>query len=377
MLISGKTEKERMPEDKDRENAYDGIRIVEDSEEEEVVRLDVPEAGTLTMREPSKEKMVMPNMMGETDLDEVPEILGPESEWLVAAEAKEVTIVPMGWFVLLFAGLGGVLIWAFFQGRGEVEGTVEAGPLPNTMIDQEAYDRLGQSVFRYDEAKLMEDAARDYNEMEVILRGFLSAKTVEERRKYVRHPDRVKPLMLDHYRRFPIQSYQYKEVSEYTTIPLKKKPFVALNVRVAEGKNFPILLENVEKGYLVDWESFVSYQPIAFEDYLKKRPTIPIDLRVYGSFDDFYAYEFPEEDGYLCVRMTAKHTDEVIFGYVKKGTTIASEMKKHLEAPPGRPRTQPFILRVRFLPESRAPRSVVIDKIVSTFWAYPTNPDQE
>ena len=366
-----------MPEDKDRENAYDGIRIVEDSEEEEVVRLDVPEAGTLTMREPSKEKMVMPNMMGETDLDEVPEILGPESEWLVAAEAKEVTIVPMGWFVLLFAGLGGVLIWAFFQGRGEVEGTVEAGPLPNTMIDQEAYDRLGQSVFRYDEAKLMEDAARDYNEMEVILRGFLSAKTVEERRKYVRHPDRVKPLMLDHYRRFPIQSYQYKEVSEYTTIPLKKKPFVALNVRVAEGKNFPILLENVEKGYLVDWESFVSYQPIAFEDYLKKRPTIPIDLRVYGSFDDFYAYEFPEEDGYLCVRMTAKHTDEVIFGYVKKGTTIASEMKKHLEAPPGRPRTQPFILRVRFLPESRAPRSVVIDKIVSTFWAYPTNPDQE
>ena len=363
--------------DNDRENAFDGIRVVEDSEEEEVVRLDVPEAGTLGMGEPSKEEMAMPNMMGETDLGEVPEIIGPESEWLVTAEAKEVTNVPMGWFVLLFAVLGGVLIWVFSQKIGDVEGTVEAGPLPDSIIDQETYDQLGQSVFRYNEAKLMEDAARDYDEMETILRGFLSAKTVEERLKYVRHPDRVKPLMLDHHRRFPIQSYRYKEVSEYTTIPLKKRPFVALSVRIAEGKNFPILLEDVEKGYLVDWESFVSYQPIAFEDYLKKRPTIPIDLRVYGSFDDFYAYEFLEEDGYLCVRMTAKHTDQVIFGYVKEGTTTASEMKKHLEAPPGRSKTQPFILRVRFLPESKAPRSVVIDKIVSTFWAYPTNPDEE
>ena len=363
--------------DNDRENAFDGIRVVEDSEEEEVVRLDVPEVGTLGMGEPSKEEMAMPNMMGETDLGEVPEIIGPESEWLVTAEAKEVTNVPMGWFVLLFAVLGGVLIWVFSQKIGDVEGTVEAGPLPDSIIDQETYDQLGQSVFRYNEAKLMEDAARDYDEMETILRGFLSAKTVEERLKYVRHPDRVKPLMLDHHRRFPIQSYRYKEVSEYTTIPLKKRPFVALSVRIAEGKNFPILLEDVEKGYLVDWESFVSYQPIAFEDYLKKRPTIPIDLRVYGSFDDFYAYEFLEEDGYLCVRMTAKHTDQVIFGYVKEGTTTASEMKKHLEAPPGRSKTQPFILRVRFLPESKAPRSVVIDKIVSTFWAYPTNPDEE
>ena len=366
-----------MSANKETESEFDGIRIVEDSEEENVVRLDAPEAGTLTMKEPSKEEMAMPSMMGDSDVDEVPEILGPESEWLVAAEAKEATSVPIGWFVLLFAVLGGVLVWAFSQRMGEVDGIVEAGALPESTIDQEAYDQLGQSVFRENEAKLMEVAARDYDRMEETLRDFLSAKTVEERLKYVRHPNRVKPLMLDYYRRFPIQSYQYKKVSEYNTIPLKKRPFVALSVRVAGGENLPILLEDVEKGYLVDWESFVSYQPIAFEDYLKKRPTVPIDLRVYGSFDDFYAYEFLEEDGYLCVRMTTKHTDKVIFGYVKEGTTLASEMKKYLEAPPGKSKTQPFILRVRFLPESKAPRSVVIDKIVATFWAYPTNPDEE
>ena len=366
-----------MSADKDTENAFDGIRIVENLEEEEVVRLDVPEAGTLTMREPIKEEMAMPYMMGETDLDKVPEILGPESEWLITAEAKEVTRVPMGWFVLLFAVLGGVLIWAFSQSIGEVDGTVEAGALPDSVIDQEAYDQLGQSVFRDNEAKLMEEAARDYGEMEEILRGFLSAKTVEERLKYVRHPDRVKPLMMDHYKRFPIQSYQYEKANDYTAVSLKKRPFVVLSARVAEGKSFSILLEDVEKGYLVDWESFASYQPITFEDYLKNRPTLPIDLRVYGSFDDFYAYEFQEEDGYLCVRLTSERTDKAIFGYVKEGTTLASEVKKYLEAPPGRPKIQPFILRVRFLPESKAPRSVVIDKIISTSWAYPTNPDEE
>ena len=144
-----------MPADKDTENAFDGIRIVEDSEEEEVVRLEVPEVGTLTMREPSKEEMAMPNMMGETDLDKVPEILGPESEWLITAEAKEVTRVPIGWFVLLLAVLGGVLIWGFSQRIGEVDETMEAGALPDSMIAQEAYEQLGQSGFRNNEAKLM------------------------------------------------------------------------------------------------------------------------------------------------------------------------------------------------------------------------------
>ena len=140
-----------MPANKDTENEFDGIRVVEDTEEEEVVRLDVSEAGTLTMKEPSKEEMAMPNMMGDTDVDEVPETLGPESEWLVTAEAKEVTSVPMGWFVLLFAVLGGVLIWAFSQRIGEGDGAVDAGALPKSMIDQEAYDQLGQSVFRNSE----------------------------------------------------------------------------------------------------------------------------------------------------------------------------------------------------------------------------------
>ena len=365
-----------MPPDKDTENEFDGIRVVEDSEEEEVVRLDVPEVEPLTRKEPSKEAMAMPNMMGDADVDEVPVILNPENEWLVAAEAKEVTSVPMGWFVLLFLVLGGVIIWAFFQ-VGEVDETVDAETLSDSLVGQNIYDQLGQSDLLNDEAKLMEEAARDYEEMEEVLRGFLSAKSIEERLKFVRHPARVKPYMVDYYKRFPLQSYQYLEANEYTTIPLKKRPFVALSARVAEGENFPTLLEDTEDGYLVDWESFVSYQPITFEDFLKKRPIVPVDLRVYGGFDDFYAYDFLEEDGYLCIRMTAKHTDKVIFGYVKEGTPIASEMKKHLEAPKGRQKTQPFILRVRFLPESKASRSVVIDKVVSTFWAYPTNPDDE
>ena len=151
-----------MPANKDTENEFDGIRIVEDTEEEEVVRLDVSGAGTLTMKEASKEEMAMPDMMGGADVDEVPKTLGPESEWLVTAEAKEVTSVPMGWFVLLFAVLGGVLMWAFSQRIGEGDGAVDAGALSKSMIDQQAYDELGQTVFRDSEAELMEEAARDY-----------------------------------------------------------------------------------------------------------------------------------------------------------------------------------------------------------------------
>ena len=99
-----------MPPNEDNQNEFDGIRVVEDEESEEVVRLDAPALEPIAKKEPSKEDLAMPTMMGDADEDEVPIVIGPENEWLVAAEAKEVTSVPTGWFVLLFLGLGGLFL---------------------------------------------------------------------------------------------------------------------------------------------------------------------------------------------------------------------------------------------------------------------------
>ncbi len=365
-----------MPPDMDKEKQLDGIRVVDESSEEEVVRLDVPDPRSVARKEPSKEELALPNMMGNADEDDVPVILGPENEWLVAAEAKEVTSVPMGWFVLLFIVLGGVLLWAFSQ-SGKANQTGKFDSSAASSLDADGNALVTQSLRIDEEAQLIAEAAKDYEEMENVLRGFFEAKTIDERLKFVRHPKRVKPFMEDHYRRYPLKPYEYVEAKQYTIIPLENRPFVALSASVASGGNFPVLLENTGEGYLVDWESFVSYQPITFAELLEKRPTESVDMRVYGTLEDFYAYEFTEDLGYLCVRMTAKGTDQAIFGYVKKNEPIASELRKHLEAPEGKKKFQPFIFRMRFLPGSKAPRSVLIEKVVSTFWAYPTNPDEE
>jgi len=363
-----------MPPEKDQRKTSGGIRVVEDSEQEEVVRLDAPEVGPLARKDPSKEAMALPTMMGDADADDMPVFIGPENEWLVAAEAKEVTSVPMGWFVLLFLGLGGMLLWAFLQ-DGEVDESVDARSLNDSLIDDDAYAQVAGSFLQDRQEVSVEAAAKDYENMEDVLRGFLGAKTIEERVKYVRHPERVKPLMNDHYGRNEFHSHVYEKAKEYHIVPLDSWPFVALSALVEGGESLSILLENTPEGYLVDWESFVVYQPMSLTEFIEKRPTEGIDLRVYGAYDNFYANEFTEDQGYLCVELSERESDQTIFGYVKKGTPVASEMKKHLAAPPGRRKKQPFILRVKFLPDSKAPRSVLIEKIVSALWAYPTNPD--
>ena len=365
-----------MPPNEDNNNDLDGIRVVDDSDQEEVVRLESPEMPPLARKDPSKEALALPTMMGDADEDEVPIVISPENEWLVAAEAKEVTSVPTGWFVLLFLVLGGVFLWAFSQ-SAEIDETVDVSSLPNSVIDEESIKMVEKSLSKDKEAALIEEAARDYEGMENLLRGFFGAETPEERLPFVRHAERVKPLMEDYYRRNDFETYKYEKVQEYHVINLETWPFVALSAMVEGGEEHAILLENTDDGYRVDWESFVGYQPMTLKELIEKRPTEGVDLRVYGTYDNFYSYEFTEELDYVCVKLTTRNSDQVVFGYIQAETEIASEFKKHLFAPKGKRKTQPFILKVRFLPDSKAPRSVLIEEIVSALWAYPKNPDDE
>ena len=373
--------------DRSSEKREDEIRVVGEPVEE-VVRLDVVkvdplkkkgkpvDVGLIPRVDESEEKnpgqeLKQEGQKQEGQKQEAPRkaVFDPEKDWLESKSGSGILDVPIGWFVLVGAGLLGVLAWAVFQvaftdddpwsGR---EGEVLSGKT-GSEDSQSKIERV--------------EPAKHFSEMEELVASFLKAETIEEKVKFVRHPKRVLPLMETYYKTHEVKSLTFKETAEYHVAALNKRPFIALSVEVEGGGGglIPILLEDLDEGVLVDWESYVCYQPIAPEEYIKERPTSLTSLRVYATVDHFFTYEFSDEKEYDCYRLTFRGSEESLFGYVERDGEVA---KDFLAVFPDRSSKKklPLILNVRFLEGSKASRSVLIEGVESRLWAFAEDPDK-
>jgi hypothetical protein len=360
------------------ENRKDQIRVV-DEVPTEVIRLDAEKEGSLKKKggipnavlAPAEESTTQENSSEENSAKE--KLFDPEREWLEFDRESDDDLVPMGWFVLLAVGLFGILGWVVFQtNMGDSESDLIDVKIANQLLGRDLDRPKGAEA----EESEREAAEVHFNKMEKVMTEFLSAESLEEMIKWVRHPERVAPLMESYYARNPIEPLVFRATKKYHSISLENKPFIALEVRVEEKeKGIPILIEDRPDGMLVDWESFVCYLPMSPEDLAKSRPTELMGLRVYAQRDNFYTYEFSDESEFDCFRLNFRGSETTLYGFVKKGTTLEREFLKAFPLE-GDESQKAAIIKARFLEESKATRSMLIEGLESTRWAFPHNPQE-
>ena len=260
---------------------------------------------------------------------------------------------PMGWLVLigvLLVVLGGWSVMTLSRGEINLKG-------------QEAES----SRKKEKEARETASALALFERLERAVSGYLSASTVEEKSNYVRHRARVLPLMRDHYRRHELRGEEFESIEDLRAAEVENYPFFGVDVKVAGKADSKLLLiEDCEDGELrFDWESEVSYQPMAISDYVEKKPTGVMEFRVYAELDSFYSYEFSDQDRYRSIKLTFRDEDEFLFGYVERGSVKERGLTAILE---GKEKEFPLLLRLRFLPDTRSRRSVLIEEVLATSW---------
>lgn len=260
---------------------------------------------------------------------------------------------PMGLIVL--AGILGVLVLVVAMWR-----------IPKG--DALVAEKESQLAAKLDEEEQsMEDAGVLMEHIEVVLKQYLEAETLEEKLQHVRHRDRVKPLMENYYRTHPMTPRSYQCVTSFYPVGVENKPYVYMQVRGEDETLINLLLEQVgDRDLRVDWETDVVYQPMPLEEFLEKRPAEGVDFRVFVKPDLFYAYEFGEEE-YQSLMLTERDSDSYLFGYLKRGTDTYREVMTLVGGLPGR--TEPMLLKLRILPGSESRRSVLVEEVVAPRWA--------
>lgn len=336
-----------------------GEQEITPAPDQEVVRLPGPESDLAQELDalPSLEGERKVRMQVDRDLNPMEEMeADPEAAaeelgvaWDLEGREPEKT-TPMGWLVLigvllLVMGLGGL----FMLIKGEKEETRK------NLAEQE--ERRKQSG----------DAQELLERVEQVVRRYLATTSVEEKSKHVRHRARVLPLMREYYQRRELTSARFQSIGDIKPAEVENYPFFGIDVMI-EGKSDAqlLLIEDCADGELrFDWESEVNYQPMAISDYLEKKPTEAMDFRVYVALDTFYSYEFSDQERYQPLKLTFRDEDEFLFGYIEKGSADGRGLAALLGAKKG---YLPLRLRLRFLPNTRSRRSVLVEKVLATSW---------
>jgi hypothetical protein len=271
-----------------------------------------------------------------------------EDAW--GGEAKRSLRVPWGWFVLILLLLAGLVGWSLRQ------------MFVNRHVTQLAISRTIELVA--DDAERQAEALELYRTIENRIRGYLASGTVEDLERHVRDPQRVVPLMRNWYRRQPLESHEYLEMATFQPLTIERRPFWVVTVSTDAGPR-PLLLEQRGDDVAVDWETDVCYQPMAWGAFVSERPAGEHDFRVRVALDNYYAHGFHDESRYRCLRLTAKGSDQHLFGYVERGSALEREV---LRAVRTTGHLVPMILRLRCVPDSKGRRAVEVLEVVSERW---------
>ncbi len=311
-------------------------------------RLEIPTREDLELRshQPGIEALIEPDVIN-------PDLV--EENWGEAA--KRNYPVPWGWFVLLGIALVAAAIWSL-------------GHMESADLEAERIRTQTRALLTEDERKEQE-ARETVERIELALRVYFSANSVDSLARLVRQHDRVLPLMRAYHQQHPLTVSPLKTVRVLQPLTLDKRGnFWMASVILTDNQLRNLIIEIDPSGNpLIDWETLVCHQPMAWDDYASQRPNgTTMDFRVYAQPDVFFSHEFADSKKWHCFRLTALDSEETLFGYIAIDAPEARTLLDLIQMN-GNQRTS-LILRLSIPHGLKSRRGVVIDKVVSPRWLY-------
>lgn len=270
--------------------------------------------------------------------------------------------IPWGWFVLMGLMLVGSAMWSLKQVR-------EA----DAQADQILYTT--QSVLENDTQQDIE-AGKLIDRINTVTKDFFAAKSVEVLCRHVRHPERVKSLMEQYYGGTQISQPAMARSNLLQPLTLDNRAnFWMQSVVLQNQETRNLLIEILESGEpKIDWETMVCYQPMAWDEFARDRPTsTSLDFRVYIEPDNFFSHEFADSTQWNSYRLTALDSEETLFGYSKVNDATSGEILTLLNQNGGR--RVSVILRISVPEGIQSRRGVVIEKLLSPRWIFLDPPE--
>jgi hypothetical protein len=197
--------------------------------------------------------------------------------------------------------------------------------------------------------------------IESTVRSYLAATSIEEKMRYVRHPQAMQPRMEAFYQATPLAPQPCELVTKMRPLALEGRPFWQVLAIIDQTRGEALLLEQIsDTKVLIDWESHVNYQPVPWSQYVQAPTTVPMSFRVVIEESPRYLGEFMDESRWASYRLSNPGTEDVLYGYVLRDSAVHRSLLNAQAKG-----SQRMILRLQSSPEFKARQSVVIKALIS------------
>jgi hypothetical protein len=285
-----------------------------------------------------------------------------EEPWDTAAATGQT--FAWGWVALVAGVFAAAILWSLTN-------------LNKAGEESEVLDRATQSIIEKEKQEEI-DAETQVSTIERAVRHFFDSRSVEEMLRYVRHPERVRPLMEGYYAESALKPLRIERFLSLEPLTIDHSAsYWAVFCELEGAVQSQLMLESASVNEAkVDWETFVCYQPMDWDEFAKSRPEgFTGDFRVYVKKDELHSHEFSDSRTFDCYRLTALNGDEVLFGYLPRGLGLGLRLDELTAG--NENQGVPMLLRLHVPKDIKSLRGVVIREIVSPRWFFTDNPKEE
>jgi hypothetical protein len=209
------------------------------------------------------------------------------------------------------------------------------------------------------------DAALSSEDKEIrsFLGGFLGASNWRERLPMVRNPTQAAPRMSEYYKTHNDGAFDNLLISPNIT---RSGNLIVFSL---QGENLPsrkLIVEQRDKSYLVDWESFVLWQEKPWKDISKSSVAAEIRCLIKPLPNNHPV--LGDKDGWLAFELLNPVTREIAFAFLKKDSQSAPKSPR---ATLERGSAGPITLSVRKWDGEGSQNEWLIEHVLSLGWVHP------
>ncbi len=142
-----------------------------------------------------------------------------------------------------------------------------------------------------------------------------------------------------------------------------KDSFAAVTVQTPDFETKQLAFIDGEDGLEIDWESWVGWSEVPWEELVKNKPEEPKLVRVMLKWVDYYNFGFSDENKWRSYRLISPDGETMLYGYAARNSLLDQRLR------PGEPgATVAVTLKIHFRPDEQSPQQVVIDEYLTDGW---------
>ena len=264
---------------------------------------------------------------------------------------------------LLVAGLAALILmigivvvkrhWEGPRRGGDLEQprSVEAMPIPEQPPPSKV-EEVSKMDLRSD-LQLIRDVARE----------FLGAQSVDEFLPLLRSGGASEEAIRAYHRRHPWKPIVPREVAPSSRI-VRSGDFWAVDVELPDFRLSALAVKKEAGRFRVDWDSWVGYSEVPWEEMPVERPTAPFLIRAYVLPVEYYNFQFTDEKKWVCYSLQSPDRERNLYGYVER-LSVKQSMLENFES---QDRELAYLLRVRYPAQPTGKDQVIIDEVLDAGW---------